>query len=342
VNLPGYEFLSTPLWLITTLHIVTLTLHLIAMNFLVGGIIVLLFGKVNDKWNNDVVKTFVGLFPSAMAATVTFGVAQLLFVQLVYHRMVYAAAITSAWFWLGIILVAIIAYYLLYAASFKQKTSSSTSGTYICLALIGFLYISIVYSSTFSLAESPDTMGALYASNQSGWVLNPEIGTWIFRWLHMILGAVTVGAFFIGWIGRNSEPIWQLGKRFYLWGMAAAMVVGIVYLMRIGDIMLPYMRSPAVWWLLVSIILSLGSLHFFFKKKFTMSGLMLFVSVVGMVVNRHYGRVLRLEDVTGAKAVLTEPVQAQWGLFGLFLLFFLIMVGVVIYMLKLFFCDEKK
>ena len=52
MNLPDYQFLSTPLWMIIVLHIVTLTIHFIAMNFLVGGIIVILFSKIEDRWNN--------------------------------------------------------------------------------------------------------------------------------------------------------------------------------------------------------------------------------------------------------------------------------------------------
>ena len=63
MNLPGYNFLSAPLWLITTLHIVTLSLHFAAMNFMVGGLIIILFGKFEDRWNHPVVKQFVRLFP---------------------------------------------------------------------------------------------------------------------------------------------------------------------------------------------------------------------------------------------------------------------------------------
>ena len=37
--LPDYQFLPAPLWLITVLHILTLTLHFAAMNFLLGGLI---------------------------------------------------------------------------------------------------------------------------------------------------------------------------------------------------------------------------------------------------------------------------------------------------------------
>ena len=109
MTLPEYNFLPGPLWLINLLHHITLTLHLLAMNFLVGGITTILFGKFTGRWEHPVVQRFVKLFPSAMAASVTFGVAPLLFVQLVYPKPVYSASIVSGWLWLLIIPVIIMA-----------------------------------------------------------------------------------------------------------------------------------------------------------------------------------------------------------------------------------------
>ena len=73
------------------------------------------------------------------------------------------------------------------------------------------------------------------------------------------------------------------------------MVLGLVYLFTLGDLLIPFMRTPAVWYLLIAIVLSLGSLHFFFKKKFVGSGVMLLVSMIGMVTSRHTVRLLHLE-----------------------------------------------
>ncbi|MCP4685604.1 MAG: hypothetical protein GY867_09175 [bacterium] len=175
MQLPDYNFLSAPLWLVTALHIVTLTLHFLAMDFVVGGLIAVLWGGFTDRWNNPVVQKFIKLFPSALAATVTFGVAPLLLAQLVYHRQVYSASIVSGWFWLLIVPAVIIGYYFLYGPSFG-KGSGSRKGTYLLLAMLTFVYVSLVYSSVFSLAENPDQYKALYAGNQSGWVLNPDGG----------------------------------------------------------------------------------------------------------------------------------------------------------------------
>jgi MFS family permease len=339
MNLPNHDFLSAPLWLITTLHIVTLTLHFAAMNFMVGGVIVILFGRLNDRWNDPTVRKFIKLFPSAMAATITFGVAPLLFVQLVYGGQVYSASIVSGWFWLMIVAVAIVCYYFLYGAAFASEGAHTRLKIYLSIALAGFIYISFVYSSVFSLAERPDLYMALYAGNQAGTVINPEIGSYIFRWLHMLLGAVTVGAFFVGWLGKENEQAYNAGKGFYLWGMVAAMLLGLFYLFSFGEHIVKFMRTPAVYWLLVSIVLSPGSLHFFFKKRFLPSGLMLLVSLVGMVIIRHYVRLMFLADHFSPSSL---PVRPQWSIFILFLLCFAVAVWLIGYMLRLFFSSRQQ
>ena len=138
-----------------------------------------------------------------MAATVTLGVAPLLFLQVVYPRQTYAAAITSGWFWLNVITAVIIAYYALYRASLKGERTGKISLPVLGLALLGLIYVSLVYSSVFSMAERPGLIHDLYAKDQSGLAWNNAPGDYILRWLHMILGAVTVGGFFVGMLGRN-------------------------------------------------------------------------------------------------------------------------------------------
>ncbi|HSH00644.1 MAG TPA: hypothetical protein VLB27_11360, partial [candidate division Zixibacteria bacterium] len=322
--------LPAPLWMITLLHVVTLTLHFAAMNFVVGGIVTILFGKFNDRWNNPTVKRVIKLLPAAMAFTITFGVAPLLFTQLIYHGPVYAASIVGAWFWIMIVAAAIIGYYLLYAASFRGL-SSGRSGIFLSLALLALVYVSFVYSNVFSLSENPDLIKTVYLEDQSGMSLNPDVTSWIFRWFHMLLGAVTVGGFIVGYIGRNDDEGYQAGKMFFLYGMIAASLFGLLYLMTLADQMKAFMRSAAVWWLTASLVLSAGSLHFYFKKRFAAAGAMLLVSLLGMVVIRHEVRLLRLGESFNPARL---PVEPQWGAIALFAISFVLAVALLWYMLS--------
>ena len=338
MNLPSYEFLSAPLWLVTVLHLLTLTLHFVAMNFLFGGLIIVLHAGLSKRWDDPTLLKFARLFPAAMAATVTLGVAPLLFLQMTFPQPVYAAAIVSGWFWLGVIGAVIVAYYALYASALRGERTGKVCLPALLVALAGVAYVSVVYSSVFSMAERPGLIHQLYAQKQSGLVLNPAVGDYGLRWLHMILGAVTVGGFFVGMLGRNEPATYQTGKAYFVGGMALASVAGIAYLMSLQSILADLMRTPASWVLLVAILLSLGSLHFFFKKSFCVSGTMLFVSMLGMVYTRHTVRLLRL---AGQFDPATYRVAPQWGPFALFLVCFVVALAVVGYMLYLFFGTKR-
>ena len=332
MNLPDYEFLSAPLWLVTVLHILTLTLHFVAMNFLLGGVLITIFAAIRRRWDDPTLKKFARMFPAAMAATITLGVAPLLFLQLVYHRQVYAAAIVSGWFWLLIIGVVIVAYYALYRTALKAERTGKISVAALVLALAGLIYVSLAYSSIFSMAERPNQIHALYAANQSGWIWNPATGDWVLRWLHMVLGAVTVGGFIVGMIGRDQPEAYALGKQFFVGGMVLAALAGMAYLLSLLPYLAAFMHTPAIWALTVGVLLSLGSLHFFFKRNFCVSGTMLFVSMLTMVYARHVVRLLKL---AGQFDPASWRVAPQWSVFALFLVCFVAMLVVVGYMIWL-------
>lgn len=336
MNLPGYDFLSAPLWIINILHVITLSLHLLAMNFMFGGLVTILLGRFDNRWQNPAVQKYVKLLPTAMAATVTFGVAPLLFSQLVYPKQIYSASITSAWFWMLIIPVAITAYYLMYGAA-SAKSNAGRKQLYLWLTLVGFVYISFVYSSVFSLAENSDAMKSAYAANPNGLAFNPDIGSYLFRWLHMVLGAVTVGGFFFGWVGHNDESGFRAGKQVFLWGMVAASVSGVVYLVTLGELLVPFMRTPAIWALTVGVLLSIGSLHFYFKRKFMPAFVMILVSLIMMVYSRHHVRLLHIADQFDPTSVSIQP---QWSIFVLFLICFVVAIATVWYMIRLFFASS--
>ena len=338
MNLPDYEFLSAPLWLVNVLHLLTFTLHIVAMNFLLGGVIIVLQAAVRRQWDDPTLARFARLFPSATAATVSLGVAPLLFLQLVFPRQMYAAAAVSGWFWMGVIAAVIMAYYALYRASFQAQAKGGVNKLALAVALVGLLYVSLVYSSVFSMAEQPDQIRDLYAHNQTGLVWNPAVGDYGLRWLHMVLGAVTVGGFFVGLIGRDDPRVFATGRTFFVGGMVAVALAGMAYLLSLQDWLSAFMHTPAITAMSIGILLSLGSLHFFFKKKFWPAGAMLFVSMLTMVYARHTVRLLKLAPQFDPASWRVAP---QWSPFLMFLVCFVVMLVVLVWMLRLFFGSKK-
>ncbi len=143
------------------------------------------------------------------------------------------------------------------------------------------------------------------------------------RWLHMVTGAVTVGGFIAGVIGRQDPEAFSIAKRIFVWHMGAAALWGSAL-----------MRSPAIWALIGAVLLSAGSLHFFFRRLFLPSGLMLFGSLLVMVTIRHEVRILNLR---GSFDPSSWKIVPQWPMLSLFLISFVVALALLAYMLQLFF-----
>ncbi len=321
--------LSAPLWLLVALHVLTLTLHLLAMNFLAGGTVVLLLSR--RAWP-QLAQRLAKALPTVMAATVTLGVAPLLFLQLVYGRQVYSAAIVSGWWWLAIPFVVLIAYGLLYR---QARTGPASLKASVIVALL--VFVALVYTSIFSLSEAPEVQRQVYALSQAGFSLNPRAGEWLPRLLHDLAGAVMVGAWFAAWFARQDDE-WRLVRRVFLGGLAAAVSLGLVYLLVLDEDLGPFMRGSGIWMTSAGIVLVVPAAVFFARRRLVVSGVMLVLSMAGMVAGRHALRDLRLAG-NFAKGQL--DVQAHWGQVALFLLFFVLMAGAMAWLLSTAFGRER-
>ena len=188
------------------------------------------------------------------------------------------------------------------------------------------------------MAEQPNFIKGLYAQNQSGFLINPDLKSYNLRWLHMIFGAITVGGFFVGFLGRDNDQAFRIGKKFFLWGMIVSSVSGLLYLLSLGEYLKPFMQNSPIYTLSLGVLLSLASIHFFFKQKFLISGSTLFVSLVSMVTTRHFLRDLRLANYFDPTFIKVDP---QWSLIVSFVISFVLALALIGYMLKLYFREQS-
>ena len=324
--------LPAPLWLITVLHVLTLTLHFLAMGCLFGGVLVLFAARFEGGFAHPIARRWVGLLPSLMATTVTLGVAPLLFAQLVYGEVLYAAAIVSGWFWLGVPLAAMLAYACLYAASFTRRGPGRVR-FWLLLALAGLVYVSLTYSSVFSLAEDPAAQRQGYAGDPTGLVWNADVGRWVWRWLHMVTGAFTIGGFLLGVLGRHDKRVRADATLLFLLGTGGAFVTGTVYLFTLGDILKPFMHTGGIHAVTTGVVAALVAIPLFVKRKLVSAGLMLALSIGTMVYGRHVVRDLRLQGHLDPATLAIEP---QWGIFIVFVVCLLVAVAAVAWMLRIY------
>ncbi len=333
-------------WLFTVLHWLTFALHLVAMNILFGGVIILLLAR-SSSLRIHMFDTFTNMFPIVMAATITLGVAPLLFVQVIYGRFFYAASIVSAWNWWLIIPVVLVVYYLLYIVALKEDLTQKSRLILLAIAAVEFVYISYTLTMISDLAEKPGLWAGLYRSSPGGFSINPSFVETVFRWLHTIAGALAVSGLSIMFFGlyhpRGNRNLITFGGRMYMLGVIKAAPLGIIYIFTLDQPIFDlFLRSPGVHAIFGAIILNIFAVYVVYRAlgeerphwKIWTSAVLVFAGLFCMVIGRH---ILRLVYLKGYFDPSTLVIAPQWSVFAMFLISFLVGLGVLYWMLRKYF-----
>lgn len=209
-----------PTGLLWALLLLTFVLHLVPMNLALGGSIVALVARWRGRDGRDphartLASWFAVALPTIIAATVSFGVAPLLFVQTLYGRALFGSSILIAWPWLSVVALVIVAYYAAYLMAFRAGDGASRTGLAAAIAGI-FVVVAFIYVNNMSLMLRVAEFESLTANGTGGWRLNADDRTLVPRFLHILVGAVAVagaGAALLGWLRRHRDPA------FGMWAM---------------------------------------------------------------------------------------------------------------------------
>jgi len=158
------------------LLLLTFPLHLLAMNAMVGGLAI---GVVQHFRGGDsrrrLAHRIAIILPLVIAFAVNFGVAPLLFLQVLYGHFVYTSSILMGLFWIAVVPILIIAYYGAYLYDFKFK-GLGAAGKWLALAVLLLLFcIGYFFSNNMLLMTLPERFseyfqhrdGSLLVSGQS-------------------------------------------------------------------------------------------------------------------------------------------------------------------------------
>lgn len=198
--------LPAPFWLLWTLLLLTFLLHLIPMNLVLGGSILgaiaRLRGRRPDRPHEAALaRLVVKAMPVLIAATVSLGVAALLFLQVLYGRLFFPSAIVMGWWWMSVIGLLVVMYYAAYLLAFRGASlgSAGTAAAWVIAAIAGL--IALIYSTNMTLMLKPAELVAGYAAGTGGFTLGLAERTLIPRYLHMVNGAVAVSGLAICFVG---------------------------------------------------------------------------------------------------------------------------------------------
>jgi hypothetical protein len=323
-----------PVWILQSLSYFTLTLHLLAMNFTIGGSIILLwslFSKNHD--NKDIGRFFGAGLPLGVSYIVTLGIPPLLFVQVLYGQFFYSSSLLIGSFWIQVIPVLLLAYTGYYYHKFLRDTRPRYQWFVVIASLILLLYIGFIYVNNLTLAMTPEKWSDLYKAYPGGGNLTHGEPTIHPRLLLFLSGAFAAagialiwrGAKYIKWgydeAGKKSQ---QKGFKIFLisipvWIIAAAGV----YFSRPDDIsaMLSLANSKLLFG--IGIISTVIAIIFSFlavgKRSYIfpfISSMGIFGAVISMVIFRD---MVRIHELSPGFDLSMIPVNNQWGMFAIFM-----------------------
>lgn len=343
--------MAAPAWLFHALLLLTFVLHLLAMNTLAGGAV--LAGVTRLRRNAGphhvtFVRRFGAAAPVLTAATVTFGVAPLLFLQVLYGRLFFPSSIVMAWWWLGVVPLLIVAYSAAYALAMRHSLSEAQRTVLYGLMAAILLFIAFVYVNNMTMMLSPGTVVERYMADGTGRQLNLREAVLAPRYLHVVLSAIAVAALVLavsGHLRRAKEPEFaEWAVRFGLGWFAAATILSIAagtwWMLRLPDDVLnrliggeAYATAAFVTGALAG-LLALGSAVT--ARVRTRSSLLVWtttgatlVALVAMVLTRDSVRQAALERIGYAQPAL---VVTQWGPIAIFAVLLVAAIATVVWM----------
>jgi len=344
--------LPAPCWLFQLLLMVTFFLHIVAMNFVLGGGILALVSKWRSKNQESGERIFLDLakkLPVLLPATITLGIAPLLFVQVLYGQFFYTSSILMAWPWFLVLVFLTTAYYGFYYVSYRGgRPTGRAGGVMLCSVLLVFL-IGFLFSNNLTLSQTPSRWAGKYFANPAGWNLNLTEPTLIPRFLHFVVAAVAVGGLLLVFLAlanwkRDHEyarQLLQFGGKAFMYATMAQIVVGIVFLVSLPrDLRMLFMGdSPlATILLLIGVSGGIGAIFLMSdalrKESIRMAAFyvpgLLAVVIACMSIMRDLLRDASLQPYfhLGQFAVKT-----QWSVLPLFLALFV--AGVVLWFVML-------
>ncbi|HVN93591.1 MAG TPA: hypothetical protein VMT38_07840 [Terracidiphilus sp.] len=344
--------LPAPVWLLKLLHVVTLSLHFVAVEMLLGGLLLAIllsaFGK--SPHARVTARALARRLTVVMTFVINLGVPPLLFAQVLYGRALYTSSVLIGVYWIALIPTLILLYWLLY--KFTARLEAGKSAWWV--GLIAWLLaggVARMLSTNMTLMLRPEVWRDMYSASAMGAFLPTGDPTLEPRWLLMMAGGLVIGGLWLVYLAGRTT--FTPDERNYLAGLGGKIVVGfgLVYLAAgfwaasvqpdavkaglAGHALYPAYKFAGFagygWTALVAVAILVGATAGFGKIA---TGWLAWSAVLVAVLTEIMLVVYRdgVRDVTLlAKGydVWDRSVVTNWGVVSLFLVLFVAGLGVV-------------
>jgi len=347
--------LPGPAWLLWSLLTLTYFLHLLPMNFVLGGSLIAAVARLRGgsparPHHRALAAWLARAMPVSVAAAVIFGMAPLLFVQALYGRPFFTGTGIMSWFWFGVIPLLILASFGHYLLASRGERLGGVATAVAWLTAILFLAIGFLYSNNMAQMLRPDLPTLKVLEGGAGLPVNPGDPSLWPRFLHIVLGAVAVAGMGVAHFGLyrvRREPEFgdwavRYGTLWFLVPTLLNFLVGSWWLVALPrDVMLDFMgrdgTASAV--LVLGVLLSLATvllMSFWIHSSRPallgrIAGVCLLLTLLAMIFTRDHVRQGALQQ---AGFQVDAGVEPRWGPLVLFALMVLAALGAVAWMVR--------
>jgi hypothetical protein len=351
-TIPIPDVIPAPAWVFVLLEQCTFLLHLIVINAFFGGSLLLLFSLFFGTERTDelsVLRPVSAKMPMLVALGINFGVAPLLFSQVLYGHLFYTGSILMAVYWILIIPLLILGYYAAHIYAEKFETSFRISRIALLVSVVIVVYIAFMQVANNSLMERPETWKS-YFEHRGGISLNLSVPVFVPRYLHFIFASLAVGGLFSALVysfGRKTgdeSTNSRIKHSLKIFGIStiAQMLVGFWYLMAIPkDFMFDFMGRDLVSTvaLMTGIVCGLCSILTGLSGRLRWTFALLGFTLVSMITVRYRLRMMYLRDDFTLSDLHVVP---QYSVLLLFLGVLLIGLIAVWYMIGTSFVSQSR
>src|ERR1039457_6995062 len=161
--------LPAPIWLLKLLHVVTLALHFVAVEMLLGGLLLAVLLSLFRSSPQSLVaaRALARRLTVVMTFVINLGVPPLLFAQVLYGRALYTSSVLIGIYWISIIAILTLTYWLLY--QFTARLEAGKSAWWVGLSawvLAGF--VARLLSTNMTLMLRPEVWRSMSSASAAG------------------------------------------------------------------------------------------------------------------------------------------------------------------------------
>jgi hypothetical protein len=341
--------LPAPIWLLKLLHIVTLSLHFVAVEMLLGGLLlaVLLSLFRGSPASAVTARALARRLTVVMTFVINLAVPPLLFAQVLYGRALYTSSVLIGLYWISIIGLLTLTYWLLYR--FTGRLEAGKSAWWVGLSawlLAGS--IARLLSTNMTLMLRPEVWRKMYSASAAGAYLPTGDPTLTPRWLLMLAGGFFIGGLWLVYLAGRST--FSADEKRFLAGLGGkvAAAFGIVYLVAglwaasvQPEIVKTNLHTDALykfsgfagylWLALVAVAILVAAVAGFARLSANwLSWVVVLLAVLVEIAFTVYRDGVRdLTLLASGYNVWDRAVETNWWVVGLFLVLFVSGLGVI-------------